>query len=122
MEKVREIEMSNNPGTQKVLPKSTRGFRPREYSCKDRDGRVLTNEEDILRRWYEHFQELLNKGEESAEERENVEYITVDQEIEGPSLVETISVVKALKNNKEPGYNHGGAAQEWRARTLELYS
>lgn len=65
---------------------------------------------------------MLNEGEESAEERENVEYITVEQEIEGPSLVETISVVNALKNNKEPGYDHGGAAKEWRVRTLEPYS
>lgn len=53
-EKIKEIETSNNAEAHRKfynkIKQSTRGFRPREYSFKDRDERVLTSKEDILRR------------------------------------------------------------------------
>jgi ribonucleotide reductase alpha subunit len=42
------------------LNKSRRDFKPRTILCRNKEGMFLSEEDDILRRWAEHFDELLN--------------------------------------------------------------
>jgi hypothetical protein len=40
--------------------KSRKDFQPRTILCRDKEGMFLSEEDDVLRRWAEHFDELLN--------------------------------------------------------------
>jgi hypothetical protein len=42
------------------LNKSRKDFQPRTILCRDKEGTLLSEENDILRRWTEYFDELLN--------------------------------------------------------------
>ena len=48
----------------KELNNQRRGFNPRINICRGLDGTLLTNKEDVLNRWREHFDALLNGDEE----------------------------------------------------------
>ena len=45
----------------KKLNKSRKDFQPRTILCPNKEGTLLSEEDDILSRWAEHFDELLNK-------------------------------------------------------------
>jgi len=42
------------------LNKSRKDFQPRTILCQKKEGTLLSEEDDILRRWAEHLDELLN--------------------------------------------------------------
>jgi len=42
------------------LNKSRKEFQPRTILCRDKEGMLLSEENDLLRRWAEHYDELLN--------------------------------------------------------------
>ncbi|KAK3513451.1 hypothetical protein QTP70_015450, partial [Hemibagrus guttatus] len=63
---------------------------------KDRDGRVLTSEESVQRRWKEYFEELMNEENERGKKR--VEGVnSVEQEVD---KIKKDDVRKALKRMK----------------------
>jgi hypothetical protein len=74
--------------------------------CKDKNGKLVGEEKEILGRWAEHFRELMNKNEDSEisfskdlrrdgdEEERNVE-IPLREEVE--------SVINKIRNNRTPG-------------------
>jgi 2'-5' RNA ligase len=43
------------------INKSRKDFKPRTILCRNKEGTLLSEEDDILRKWAEHFDELLNK-------------------------------------------------------------
>ncbi|KAK3535343.1 hypothetical protein QTP70_009353 [Hemibagrus guttatus] len=65
---------------------------------KDRDGRVLTSEESVQRRWKEYFEELMN-GENEREKR--VEGVnSVEQEVDKIRKDEVRKALKRMKSGK----------------------
>ena len=46
------------------VARSYRKSKAKQYNIKDKDGNVLTEQEDIDNRWREYFYELLNAGDE----------------------------------------------------------
>jgi hypothetical protein len=61
----------------------------------------LTDENEILNRWKEHF-----KGEQSdqpLEFYENESYDYIDEETEEPTMVEIQIIIRNLKRMKTPG-------------------
>lgn len=62
---------------------------------------MLTNEKDVLERWREYFQELLNKG--NLHEQNTTNYLTADPKLDNPTVTEIASVINSLKNNKPQG-------------------
>lgn len=84
---------------------SQRRFR-REGPVRDKNGTLLTSREEQLRRWEDHFKEILNK-EDSQQQwmRGRVEEIPVngDIDLECPTLEEIKDALKTLKNGKAPG-------------------
>jgi len=65
---------------------------------------LLGGEEEIRRRWMEHFKELLNTESNGKEQvDQNTEASAQEQCIEEPNMQEVKELIKELRNNKAPG-------------------
>jgi hypothetical protein len=80
-----------------------RPFEPKVALCRAKNGELLTNKNQVLARWKEHFEEHLNEGSES-EQPTRPFYLRDDRvDIDLPSREEIEGVLKYLKNNKAAG-------------------
>ncbi|KAJ8347031.1 hypothetical protein SKAU_G00284320 [Synaphobranchus kaupii] len=68
---------------------------------KDRDGKVLTSEDSVMRRWKEYFEELMNEENERERRTDNVEI--VNQEVQEISKEEVRAAMKRMKSGKAVG-------------------
>ncbi|KAK3544091.1 hypothetical protein QTP86_001479 [Hemibagrus guttatus] len=68
---------------------------------KDRDGRVLTSEESVQRRWKEYFEELINEENERGKRVEGVN--SVEQKVDKIRKDEVRKVLKRMKSGKAVG-------------------
>jgi hypothetical protein len=94
---------NENKSFYQKLNKSRKDFQPRTILCRDKEGMILSEEDDILRRWAEHFDELLNI--EFFNQNVNIQetyqaYLDTDEPT--PTLDVVESAIQKLKNNKEP--------------------
>ena len=86
------------------LNKSRKDFQPRTILCQDKEGMFLIEEDDIHRRWAEHFDELLNI--EFSNQNATIQvtcqvYISTDKPT--PKLDEVENAIQKFKNSKAPG-------------------
>ncbi|KAK3517015.1 hypothetical protein QTP70_030440 [Hemibagrus guttatus] len=68
---------------------------------KDRDGRVITSEESVQRRWKEYFEELMNEENEREKRVEGVN--SVEQKVDKIRKDEVRKALKRRKSGKEVG-------------------
>ncbi|KAK3558090.1 hypothetical protein QTP86_009450 [Hemibagrus guttatus] len=68
---------------------------------KDRDGRVLTSEESVQRRWKEYFEELMNEENEREKRVEGVN--SVEQKVDKIRKDEVRKALKRTKSGKAVG-------------------
>ncbi|KAK3507804.1 hypothetical protein QTP70_000856 [Hemibagrus guttatus] len=68
---------------------------------KDRDGRVLTSEESVQRRWKEYFEELMNEENEREKRVEGVN--SVEQKVDEIRKDEVRKALKRMKGGKAVG-------------------
>ncbi|KAK3524774.1 hypothetical protein QTP86_004220 [Hemibagrus guttatus] len=68
---------------------------------KDRDGRVLTSEESVQRRWKEYFEELMNEENEREKRVEGVN--SVEQKVDTIRKDEVRKALKRMKSGKAVG-------------------
>ncbi|KAK3512376.1 hypothetical protein QTP70_007443 [Hemibagrus guttatus] len=68
---------------------------------KDRDGRVLTSEESVQRRWKEYFEELMNEKNEREKRVEGVN--SVEQKVDTIRKDEVRKALKRMKSGKAVG-------------------
>ncbi|KAK3536242.1 hypothetical protein QTP86_000147 [Hemibagrus guttatus] len=68
---------------------------------KDRDGRVLTSEESVQRRWKEYFEELMNEEKEREKRVEGVN--SVEQKVDKIRKDEVRKALKRMKSGKAVG-------------------
>ena len=71
--------------------------------CEDKDGKLITDSRNVLKRWAEHFEELLNGTNREENTTEETNYFGPDFEIRDLSVSEIKDSLKAMKNNKAPG-------------------
>ncbi|KAK3513312.1 hypothetical protein QTP70_009998 [Hemibagrus guttatus] len=71
---------------------------------KDRDGRVLTSEESVQRRWKEYFEELMNEENEREKRVEGVN--SVEQKVDKIRKDEVRKALKRMKSGKAVGPDH----------------
>ncbi|XP_055388330.1 uncharacterized protein LOC129616782 [Condylostylus longicornis] len=76
--------------------------KPKLALCKDKDGNMITEENEIIKRWAEHFKDTLNKTTEESQEDENIIY-TAEPLIDTPSMSDVKNAINKLKHNKAPG-------------------
>ncbi|XP_068739101.1 uncharacterized protein [Montipora capricornis] len=89
----------------KIAKVLTGSFTNRSSVVKNKQGNVLSKEEELMTRWAEHFQEVLNRDEpaetldfDNAEPQQSIEMK------EGKITVEEIaSAIKQTKGNRAPG-------------------
>ena len=86
------------------LNKSRKDFQPRTILCGDKEGMFLSEEDDILRRWAKHYDELLNI-EFSNQNAISQEIYQVYSATDEPTatLDEAENAIQKLKDNKAPG-------------------
>ncbi|KAK3519772.1 hypothetical protein QTP70_004293 [Hemibagrus guttatus] len=68
---------------------------------KDRDGKVLTSEESVQRRWKEYFEELMNEENEREKRVEGVN--SVEQKVDTIRKDEVRKALKRMKSGKAVG-------------------
>ncbi|KAK3534967.1 hypothetical protein QTP70_002051 [Hemibagrus guttatus] len=68
---------------------------------KDRDGRVLTSEQSVQRRWKEYFEELMNEENEREKRVEGVN--SVEQKVDKVRKDEVRKALKRMKSGKAVG-------------------
>ena len=78
-----------------------KGFIPKLNACKDKNGRILGEENKIIERWTQHYQEKLNLQAEIQTER--IQYLTAEIELKPPDILDTEIAIQKLKNNRTPG-------------------
>ena len=86
----------------KTLSSLTKPYLPKLSVCRNREGKMLSERKEILERWREHFESLLNRTEDCQNEQEII-YYTAEENIKEPTLQEVTSALKGLKNNKASG-------------------
>ena len=108
-------------GTRKLLYSMAKGYRKvnkeKSYSLKDDQNNLLTEPEDVDRRWNEYFEGLLNTYEERPEE-DICEDEEEDNLVEEGRITEeeVLTALKHMRNNKAAGideipaeiYKNGG--------------
>jgi hypothetical protein len=88
-----------------------RPFEPQVVMCRAKNGELLTNKNQVLARWEEHFEEHLNEGSESEQPTRPVDLRDDGVDIDLPSRDEIEGALKYLKNNKAAGVDSIAAAQ-----------
>ena len=81
----------------------------KEYNMmniKDKEGNIITEEDRIMERWKQYFEELTEAQIDRTEEREEREAITDIQEIENIQEKEVIDAIEKLKVGKAPGIDN----------------
>jgi hypothetical protein len=89
----------------KRLNDARRPFEPQVAMCRAKNGDLLTNKNQVLARWKEHFEEHLNEGSESEQPTRPVDLRDDGVDIDLPSREEIEGALKYLKNNKAAGAN-----------------
>jgi hypothetical protein len=84
----------------KIIQETTQEFKPRVKACRDTDGKILTEKEDIQRRWKEYFESVLTSN---PDDTDSTTFFTVENEDIQPSYEKVTHAIKCLKNHKVPG-------------------
>lgn len=80
-----------------------RGFSARLNMCRGTDGTLLTSQQDVLNRYKEHFDTLLN-GEAAELGDQDYSFLHDDgRVVEEPTIEEVSQAILQLKNNKASG-------------------
>jgi hypothetical protein len=88
------------------LNKSRKDYQPRTILCQNKEGTVLSEEDDILRRWAERFDELLNKEflNQNATRQETYQaYSDINEPTPTLNDVRVENAIQKLKDNETPG-------------------
>ncbi|XP_060080646.1 uncharacterized protein LOC132560005 [Ylistrum balloti] len=103
-----EAERSPHMETLYSLTKTLCNERPRSSTALlDKNGNLISSKAEVLSRWTEHFQEILNREEpqDPITENDEVELDDIYEEIsvDMPSTEEVQRAIKKLRNGKSPG-------------------
>jgi hypothetical protein len=74
--------------------KTIQEFKPRINACRNAEGKLLTEKEDIQRRWKEYLQSVFMGN---PDDTDSVTFFTSENEDIQPSYEEVTAVIKCLK-------------------------
>jgi len=77
-------------------------FKAQTCMIKDHEGNLITNEEDINKKFKAHFKNILNVDQEVRQESVSMIHHTVQPLLEEPNRKEVEDIIATLKNNKAP--------------------
>jgi endonuclease/exonuclease/phosphatase family metal-dependent hydrolase/ribosomal protein S28E/S33 len=103
------FKQNNTRAAYAVVKQLKAGFQPTTSLCKDTNGNIISDAEEIKSRWKQYFQELLNpSGPTERHTSNNLTDRTADEEPTSspPTLEEVKSALGNQKNNKAPGVDN----------------
>jgi hypothetical protein len=103
IENERHRSIQNSRKFYKRLNEVRRPFEPQVAMWRAKNGELLTNKNQVLARWKEHFEEHLNEGSESEQPIRPVDLRDNGVDIDLPSREEIEGALKYSKNNKAAG-------------------
>lgn len=116
LEQLKDIEEAANKNESRKFYRKIgmikKGYSPTNNWIKSKDGVLLTSNQEILSRWEEHFQELLNSGSDdtfdsvaniSREAQSSEPGESGWEDTIPPTIEEVDEVICQLKRNKAPG-------------------
>ena len=107
-----ENRRHNTSGVYKTIKEITGKREMRQMGIKDKDGKILTDGEQVLNRWKTHTENMYNQPEDQSDRRRFLHRRTED---EPTRLAEEVrEAMKKLKNQKSPGCD-GISAELWKA-------
>jgi hypothetical protein len=104
----RHRSIQNSRKFYKRLNDVRRPFEPQVAMCRAKNGELLTNKNQVLARWKEHFEEHLTEGSESEQPTRPVDLRDDRVDIDLPSREEIEGALKYLKNDKAAGTDLAG--------------
>jgi hypothetical protein len=106
----KKIEEIKGPNEKKLTRKFYTGIKEinRPYQSesvviKDEYGKPITEQKEILNRWKQYFESLLQTEIEPIEKESEREVEEVEQEMYEPTLDEVRYIIQGMKNGKAPG-------------------
>ena len=133
-EKLEEIEHAAQKKDSRKVFSTVRELccesKPASNLVKDKQGNILKTENEQIRRWAEHFQEVLNRPEPTVnfDDIGQIEMEELDVDLSPPREDEIQMAVKKLKNGKSAGNDQisaelikygGGAMVKWLQQICE---
>jgi hypothetical protein len=79
----------------KIIQEVTQEFKPRINVCRSEDGKILTENEVVQRRWKEYFENIVTSN---SDEIDSTAYYTAENEDKQLSYEEVTHVIQCLKN------------------------
>jgi endonuclease/exonuclease/phosphatase family metal-dependent hydrolase len=92
----------------KGIKEINRPYQAKSVVIKDEHGKLIAEQEEILKRWKQYFEDLLKTEEKTTEVMEQDKDEENDaeggkQEIYEPTIEEIRDIIKSMKNGKAPG-------------------
>uniref|UniRef100_A0A1Y1MCV0 Reverse transcriptase domain-containing protein n=1 Tax=Photinus pyralis TaxID=7054 RepID=A0A1Y1MCV0_PHOPY len=103
-EKIEEESKGNQKLFFKMIKTLRKGKTRNTVSIRSREGEILTTDENIMNRWKEYFQELLEEAQEDSEEFPRA----VGEQDEEENLItlnEMMEAIRKIKLGKAPGHD-----------------
>lgn len=106
-----DLDRASKVGNQRkvfqLVKKMSGKSSPQPMSVKNKEGSIMTDNEQVRDRWKEHFQELLNRPAPTRRYHPSTsESLVLDISTEAPTLDEVEKAVSKLKNNKAAGIDN----------------
>ena len=89
----------------KEVKETSKEYQQQNIIYKDDKGKILTEAEDILLRWQQYFQCLLENELQAQEKNEN-ENIEELEGIDKPTYEDMNEIISKMKNGKTPGIHN----------------
>ena len=117
---------------QESLFKDIRTFQndssPPIFTCKDENGTLKTDKQEVLDRWKQYFADLMKTDKKIADQTQEESFKENETEIEQPTYKEVSDIIINLEDNKPPGTDiipaelikHGGYILKHRIYKLIL--
>lgn len=104
MNRIQDIEMNYKTNAEVSFGRYNEiktGYKPRMTILQQTDGTMITDGSDVVEKFREMFEELLNKP--MPEQLENHRVVSTEQQLNEPTKEEIQLAIKMLKNGKAPG-------------------
>jgi len=76
---------------------------PPIFTCKDGNGTLNLDKQEVLDRWKKYFADLMKMDKMIAEQTQEESFKEIEIEIEQPTYKEVSDIIIKLKENKAPG-------------------
>ena len=108
----------------KAMDNIRKGYHPRQEACRDKDGKVLIDKEEIMNSCLEHFMDVLNKEYPSCNDQGksdlalNTEESDKGEISEMPTCEEIEESISKLKNGRAQGEDNIPEIIKYRGKQL----